>query len=95
MMASAEPDMLVEEMLQAIEADLHGAIGSLGEAGGGPLPAMIAHHFGWTSDGDHREGKRVRPLLCLLACQACGGVWRTAPPRGVQPGAHPQLLPGA
>jgi geranylgeranyl diphosphate synthase type I len=80
MKASAEPDMLVEQMLQAIEADLHAAIESLGEAGGGPLPAMISHHFGWTSDADHRGGKRVRPLLCLLACQACGGVWRTALP---------------
>jgi geranylgeranyl diphosphate synthase type I len=80
MKGSAEPTTLVEQMLQAIEADLLGAIESLGQAGGGPLPAMIAHHFGWTEPGDHRGGKRVRPLLCLLACRACGGDWHSALP---------------
>jgi geranylgeranyl diphosphate synthase type I len=80
MRGSAEHGLLVEQMLQAIETDLHGVIDSLGEAGGGPLPAMIAHHFGWAEPGDLRGGKRVRPLLCLLACQACSGGWETALP---------------
>lgn len=41
---------------------------------------MMQYQFGYVdenlqprlSDG----GKRFRPLLCLLACEACGGVWR-------------------
>jgi geranylgeranyl diphosphate synthase type I len=75
-----EPESLVRQMLQAVEAELHGAIQTLGEAGGGPLPAMIAHHFGWEAETDQRAGKRLRPLLCLLTCQASGGDWRAALP---------------
>lgn len=67
-------------MLQAIEADLRLAVESLGNAGGGPLPEMLAHHFGWGPGEDHRGGKRLRPLLALLTCQAAGGDWRAAIP---------------
>jgi len=77
---SSGPEPLIEQMLREIEADLRGAVGTLGEAGGGPLPAMIAHHFGWAEQGDHRAGKRIRPLLCLLSCLACGADWRRALP---------------
>jgi len=42
-----------------------------------PFYGMMAYHLGWL-DRDFRavqvsKGKRVRPLLCLLACEAQGG----------------------
>jgi geranylgeranyl diphosphate synthase type I len=39
---------------------------------------MLAYHLGWTDGG--ASGKRIRPLLCLLACTAAGGEWRQALP---------------
>lgn len=46
--------------------------------------AMMHYHLGWL-DGqlqplDGRAGKRVRPLICLLVCQAAGGEWSRALP---------------
>lgn len=45
---------------------------------------MFRYHLGWT-DKNFVEvksdvGKRLRPLLCLLTCQAAGGDWRRALP---------------
>lgn len=74
------PDLLRDEMLLAIESALQLAVSSLGEAGGGPLPEMLAHHFGWEQDTNHPGGKRLRPLLALLTCQASGGDWHAALP---------------
>jgi geranylgeranyl diphosphate synthase type I len=43
---------------------------------------MLRYHLGWQDrDGKPvtgRRGKRLRPLLCLLACEAFGGDWRSA-----------------
>jgi geranylgeranyl diphosphate synthase type I len=45
---------------------------------------MLRYHLGWQDrDGNPvqgRRGKRLRPLLCLLACEATGGDWRSALP---------------
>jgi geranylgeranyl diphosphate synthase type I len=45
---------------------------------------MIQYHMGWaTADlqpDDVPAGKRIRPLLCLLACEAAGGDWHQAVP---------------
>lgn len=48
---------------------------------------MLRYHMGW-ADTDlnpcqAQTGKRVRPVLCLLACEACGGDWKQALPAGV------------
>jgi len=45
---------------------------------------MMAYHLGWL-DGQFRpvqaaSGKRIRPLLCLLTCEAAGGDWHKALP---------------
>jgi geranylgeranyl diphosphate synthase type I len=40
--------------------------------------AMLEYHLGWA--GGVGGGKRIRPLLCLLACQASGGDWQQALP---------------
>jgi len=55
-----------------------------GDAGNAPLYGMMQYHLGWL-DRDLRPhqgrlGKRLRPVLCLLACQACGGDWHRALP---------------
>ncbi len=45
---------------------------------------MMRYHMGWT-DEEFRPiavpaGKRLRPLLCLLSCEASGGTWGDAIP---------------
>ena len=39
--------------------------------------AMMHYHMGWVDEslrpGTHAAGKRIRPLLCLMACEAVGG----------------------
>lgn len=54
--------------------------------GDSPLPMyhMMRYHMGWVDvSGKPRHikgGKRLRPGLCLLACELVGGNWRTALP---------------
>jgi len=47
---------------------------------------MLRYHLGWADQAFNpcraRTGKRVRPLLCLLACKGCGGDWERALPAG-------------
>jgi len=49
-----------------------------------PLYSMMAYHLGWVDVQGQPvkldSGKRVRPLLCLLCCQAAGGDWQQALP---------------
>ena len=55
-----------------------------GDAESAPLYGMMQYHLGWLDRNlqlhQGRLGKRLRPVLCLLACQACGGDWRRALP---------------
>lgn len=48
------------------------------------LFGMLRYHLGWAGAAFNpcqaRTGKRVRPVLCLLACEACGGEWEQALP---------------
>ncbi len=71
----------MDEYLAAIDQELRALVVS-------PNPAydayygMFRYHLGWT-DSNLNElhvdtGKRLRPLLCLLSCQAAGGDWHTA-----------------
>jgi geranylgeranyl diphosphate synthase type I len=47
---------------------------------------MMAYHLGWLDEAlgecDGRAGKRLRPALCLMACESVGG-----PPEHALPGA--------
>ena len=49
-----------------------------------PLYQMMRYHMGWANrDFEPEEaprGKRLRPVFCLLACQATGGDWTRAVP---------------
>jgi geranylgeranyl diphosphate synthase type I len=47
----------------------------------------MRYHFGWEDRNGHpaagSAGKLLRPALCLLSCEAAGGVWRAALPAAV------------
>ncbi|MBN1814338.1 MAG: polyprenyl synthetase family protein [Anaerolineae bacterium] len=47
---------------------------------------MMRYHLGWADAAFNlcqaSTGKRVRPVLCLLCCEACGGNWEQALPAG-------------
>jgi len=69
--------------LEAIDRELRAAISTTSEAAA-PLYGMMAYHLGWLDDQlrpvEAYHGKRLRPLLCLLTCQAAGGDWNRALP---------------
>jgi geranylgeranyl diphosphate synthase type I len=71
--------------LQAIEDELQAAV-SAEQAPYTGLSDMLRYHLGWQDGDGHpiqgRRGKRLRPLLCLLACEASGGDWHSALPAG-------------
>lgn len=62
--------------MQAVVASGEGLLGS--------LYGMLRYHMGW-ADEQFRPvhvpvGKRLRPVFCLLVCEACGGDWEHALP---------------
>ncbi len=73
------PPSAFNEYLDAIELDLKQAALPFPSAAYAELVEMITYHHGWTGVQSGR-GKRVRPLLTVLACLACGGEWRASLP---------------
>ncbi|MFM8322016.1 MAG: polyprenyl synthetase family protein [Chloroflexota bacterium] len=69
-------------MLEAVELEMQQAVARAGGAGLGELHGMLAYHMGWEGEGAGPEarGKRIRPLLVMLAAQAAGGDWQAALP---------------
>ena len=69
--------------LPSIEMEMRDVIRAYDEAPG-ELLGLLRYHLGWVDarfrPSDGRSGKRIRPVLCLLACEACGGDWREALP---------------
>ncbi len=71
----------MDEYLAAIDEELRSIVTS-------PDPAyrayygMFRYHLGWTNANFEElhvhTGKRLRPLLCLLSCEAAGGDWHAA-----------------
>jgi geranylgeranyl diphosphate synthase type I len=68
------------EMLEAIESDLRISVDLIKEIADGPMVEMIEYHLGWHNTSIKARGKRFRPLLSLLCCQAAGGDWHAALP---------------
>ena len=69
--------------IQRVEAEMQALIAAPHQAVA-PFYGMMAYHLGWLDRGfqpaEGDGGKRFRPVLCLLACQAQGGDWeRTIP----------------
>ena len=48
------------------------------------LFGILMYHLGWAdaalSPARAHTGKRIRPMLCLLTCEGCGGDWEMALP---------------
>jgi geranylgeranyl diphosphate synthase type I len=66
-----------------LEAELKFAVGSASL----PMYNMMRYHLGWIDRQGSPQtavvGKRLRPIVCLLACQAVGGEWHQALPAAV------------
>lgn len=71
---------LLAAMLESIEDDLQLSIRTLKDAPYQEMSEMIEYHLGWHEASPASRGKRFRPLLTLLCCQAAGGDWRSALP---------------
>jgi geranylgeranyl diphosphate synthase type I len=71
------------QMIPAIERELR-AVLRADDRPGDPFYGMMHYHMGWANEdlkaASVNSGKRVRPLLCLLACAAAGGDWQQAVP---------------
>jgi geranylgeranyl diphosphate synthase type I len=72
-------------LLPTLEDELQRAVAQVDGEGLGGLHAMLAYHMGWQGEGagPKATGKRIRPLLLLLVCEASGGAWQTALPAAV------------
>jgi len=72
----------IEIMLPAIEKELQGQVARLDARNTLPFHEMLTYHMGWTGEGAGREatGKRIRPLIVLLATASVGADWKTSLP---------------
>jgi geranylgeranyl diphosphate synthase, type I len=68
--------------LPVIENRLQADLSALIPAGDQEMHLMLAYHMGWVgvTGAPKASGKRLRPLLVLMANEACGGDWQSALP---------------
>jgi geranylgeranyl diphosphate synthase, type I len=73
---------LNEILLPAIEDELRKSLIPVEGNGLQDLLSMMVYHLGWegVGAGPAASGKRIRPLLLLLTCEAAGGHWECALP---------------
>lgn len=73
----------MDDYLAAVDSELRSIVVSPDPVYGAYY-GMFQYHLGWTdthfTETEIHAGKRVRPLLCLLSCEAVGGDWRSAVP---------------
>ncbi len=72
----------IEIMLPAIEKELQDQVARLDARLTSHFHEMLTYHMGWTGEGAGREatGKRIRPLIVLLATASLGSDWKTSLP---------------
>jgi len=74
-----------ERCLPPLEAEMQSVL-QAADPGYDGFFGMLRYHLGWADAAFNpcraRTGKRVRPALCLLSCEACGGDWEQALPAG-------------
>lgn len=74
---------LSQQMRQAINAEMKAVLKATDEQ---PdlFHGMMHYHLGWRDEqlqpADVNAGKQIRPVICLLTCQAAGGNWHQAVP---------------
>ncbi len=73
---------LSQTLLEAIEEELKKQVSRLDETYTALYHEMLTYHMGWTGEGagPQATGKRLRPLVVLLAAAAVGGEWQSALP---------------
>jgi geranylgeranyl diphosphate synthase, type I len=72
----------IEIMLPAIEEELQSQVARLDAENTRHFHEMLTYHMGWTGEGAGREatGKRIRPLIVLLATASVGADWKNSLP---------------
>ncbi|EKD87658.1 MAG: hypothetical protein ACD_35C00296G0004 [uncultured bacterium] len=75
-------DILISELQSSIDKELHNSLDQLLKDYPAEYVSMLHYQLGWEGEnsGLEAQGKRIRPLLVLLACHACGGDWHKALP---------------
>lgn len=74
---------LSQEMRQAVNAEMKAVLNATDQQ---PdlFHGMMHYHMGWRDEqlqpADVNAGKQIRPVICLLTCQAAGGDWQQAVP---------------
>ncbi len=79
---------ITDTYLPAIVAEMRAVLGNdprvVVDDNGELFYGMIHYHMGWTdaemNPVDLNTGKRIRPILCVMACAAAGGDWEQAVP---------------
>ncbi len=73
----------MEEYLTALEEELRALVVSPSSLYD-PYYGIFAYHLGWVDEklapAQVDSGKHLRPLMCLLSCEAVGGNWKHALP---------------
>jgi geranylgeranyl diphosphate synthase type I len=72
----------IETMLPAIEKELQDQVARLDARHTLHFHEMLTYHMGWTGEGAGREaaGKRIRPMIVLLATASAGADWKLSLP---------------
>jgi geranylgeranyl diphosphate synthase, type I len=72
-----------QDLIEAVEEEMRGLLVA-DDPAVRPLYQMMRYHMGWATaefaDDRVHGGKRLRPLVCLLCCEAAGGDARVAIP---------------
>jgi len=71
-----------EKVRPALREELEQVISQAGEHNTPELLEMITYQLGWTGEnaGSKAEGKQLRAVMTLLACEAAGADWQIALP---------------
>ena len=76
-------ETFLERFLPAVETEMQ-AVLECDQSAYDLYYGMMRYHLGWVDENLNptpgRAGKRIRPLVCLLVCDAAGGDWQQALP---------------
>ena len=76
-MANNELSSFLGRWLPRLEEEMRAVVGYQTEAAVAPHYGMIQYHMGWANEALQPHlypgGKRIRPMLCLIACAELGG----------------------